>query len=236
MSGPELLIISPDPIDHPPVDWIRAVLPGTSAVYADPALLWRSARAIFSRGAIVTPDDMRPMIETVFDRDADGAVPPALAAASDKAEGIASGWTAIAGSNVLNLAKGYALDAGLWDPETITPTRLENEPHVTLRLALARDGVIVPYADDQDHRRAWALSEVSVAERRIASCLIPPALQDAATAARATWGRWERESDKVVLALLEADGNGYTLAASAKSGTAVVARYDARRGLSWVGD
>ena len=237
VPGPELLIVSPEPVDDPASDWIKSFLPGTSAVYADHGLLWRSAREVFRRGAIVTPDDMRPVIEAAFKRDADGAVPPGLAAASDKAEGEAWAHASIAGSNVLDFQKGYSLDAGLWEPETKTPTRLENEPHVTLRLARERGGSVVPYASrDQDIRRAWALSEVSVAQRRIASCPVPPALQGAADAARAGWGRWERESEMVLLALLVPDGDGYTLAACAKSGAAVAVRYDARDGLSWAGD
>ena len=118
---------------------------------------------------------------------------------------------------------------------TNTPTRLEERPHVTLRLACLRDGVIRPYADNTDQLLAWAQSEVSVAQYRIAACPIPSGLEAAAERANAQWGRWERDSPVVLLALLHPDGDGYRLEARAESGAVVMARYDARTGLSWPG-
>ena len=118
---------------------------------------------------------------------------------------------------------------------TNTPTRLEERPHVTLRLACLRDELIVPYAGDADPLLAWAQSEVSVAQYRIASCPVPAGREAAADAAKAQWGRWERDSPVVLLALLHPDGDGYRLEARAESGAVVMARYDARTGLSWPG-
>jgi CRISPR-associated endonuclease/helicase Cas3 len=233
VAGPELLVVSPEPVDEPAADWIMAALPGTGSVYRDHALLWRSARQVFGRAAIVTPDDMRPIIEAVFDRDADGAVPRALAASGDDAYANELSRIGIAAQNVLDFRKGYAADAGAWEPDTNTPTRLEDQPHVMLRLACLRDGAIVPYAEEPDGRRAWALSEVSVARYRIASCPLLPGLQVAVDEAKAEWGRWERDSPFFILALMTPDGNGYRLDARAESGAVVAARYDARTGLSW---
>jgi CRISPR-associated endonuclease/helicase Cas3 len=71
---PELLVVSPEAVPAPNSDWIKGPLPGTAAVYRDPALLWRSAREVFARGALTTPQDMRPLIEATFDRSAAGAV------------------------------------------------------------------------------------------------------------------------------------------------------------------
>jgi CRISPR-associated endonuclease/helicase Cas3 len=235
VDGPTLLVVSPEPVDDPTPNWIKAVLRGTGFVYGDHALLWRSAREIFRRRAIVTPDDMRPIIETVFNRDAPGAVPPGLAASDQTAHGEGLGQAGIAAQNVLDLRKGYVVGEGNWDPDTNTPTRLEERPHVTLRLACLRDGAIVPYAGDADPLLAWAQSEVSVAQYRIAACPVPCGLAVVADAARAQWGRWERDSPVVLLALLHQDGDGYRLDARAESGAVVVARYDARTGLSWPG-
>jgi CRISPR-associated endonuclease/helicase Cas3 len=232
---PELLVVSPDPVDDPPAHWIKAALPGTASVYRDHALLWRSAREVFRRGAIVTPEDMRPIIEAVFDRTRDGAVPPGLAASDQAAEGKKHAAVGLSAQNVLNLRRGYSIDAGLWEPDIDTPTRLEDRPHVTLRLACLRDGKIVPYAGDTDLLLAWAQSEVSVAQYRIAACPLPPELEAAALDAKMQWGRWERDSPVVVLALLRPDGDGYTLDARAESGAVVAARYDARTGLSLPG-
>jgi CRISPR-associated endonuclease/helicase Cas3 len=233
VPGPELLVVSPEPVEAPAVGWIKAVLPGTASVYRDHALLWRSAREVFRRGEIATPEDMRPLIEVVFDRDAEGALPPALEASADDAYAKELTRIGIAAQNVLDLRKGYDVTAGAWDPDTYTPTRLEDRPHVTLRLALLVDGKIVPYADDPDTRRAWALSEVAVAQYRIASCPIPVGLERAAETAKADWGRWERESKFVLLALLVTDGDRYRLDARRENGTPVIAWYDALTGLAW---
>lgn len=232
VPGPELLVLSPAPVAEPGADWIKAVLPGTASVYRDPALLWRSARAVFGRGAIVTPDDMRPLIEEAFDTQAPGAVPAALAREAERSEGINRAAAGIANQNVLRFDRCYQREAGFWEPETRVPTRLEDRPQVTLRLARLRDGAVVPYADDSDPRRAWSLSEVSVARHRVAACPVPAGLEAAAEAARAQWGRWERESERLLLAVMTAaDAVGYSIAAVAESGHEVTVGYDRDRGL-----
>jgi len=233
VPGPDMLVVSPEAVPDPDADWIKRPLPGTAAVYRDPALLWRSAREVFARGALTTPQDMRPLIEATFDRTADGAVPPTLAPASDRAEGKEMAEVGIASQNVLDVWKGYNRDAGLWESETRTPTRLEDRPTVTLRLARLRDGVVVPYAENPDPRRAWALSEVSVAQYRIAICPPPQGLETAIEGARAQWGRWERESERMLLALMTKDCSGYSFRARTEAGADVVARYDPSSGLEW---
>lgn len=236
LDQPELVVLSPEPVGAPEADWIKDVLPGTAAVYRDPALLWRSARAIFARGALTTPDDMRPMIEAVADGDAAGAVPPGLAFESNKATGKSGAAAGIAGQNVLRFRDGYRPDAGAWEPDTHTPTRLEERPQVTLRLARLHEGRIMPYAlVAGDVRRAWSLSEVVVAKRRLAACSLPPDLKAAALKAKEDWGRWERESDRFLLALLrpaEEEGS-YMLEGRAEDGATVYARYTLQEGLCW---
>ena len=233
VPGPEMLVVSPEPVPDPASDWIKRLLPGTAAVYRDPALLWRSAREVFRRGALTTPRDMRPLIEATFDRTAAGAVPPGLAAAADRAEGTEMAEVGIASQNVLDVWAGYNRDAGLWESETRTPTRLEDRPTVTLRLARVRDGKVVPYADDPDPRRAWALSEVRVAKYRIAACPPPPGLRSEIEAARALWGRWERESEQVLLAVMAETNETGTIAVCSEGGKDFEARYDKRLGLHW---
>jgi CRISPR-associated endonuclease/helicase Cas3 len=231
VAARELLVVSPDPVDDPKRDWIAASLPGTAAVYRDPALLWRGARAVFGRGAITTPEDMRDLIEAAADME---NVPPALARPAAEAEGKTLAQVGIAEQNVLDVWRGYDRAAGLWEPDTRTPTRLEDRPQVTLRLARLREGTVVPYVEDADPRRAWALSEVTVARFRIAACPVPAETEAAAAEARKQWGRWERDSDRVLLALLTEAEGGTTLAARAESGAAVTVAYSARRGLEWL--
>jgi CRISPR-associated endonuclease/helicase Cas3 len=229
--GPELLIVSPPPVADPGPAWILETLPGSALVYGD-ALLWRSARVLFAAGEIVSPSGLRGLIEGVY-APAD-AVPPGLTRAAGDAERRELRAAAVGRQAVLNLRAGYRADVGQWDSDVRTPTRLEERPTVRLRLAFERDGVLVPYASDTYQRRAWALSEVAVAQYRIAACPVPPGLTAAAERARGQWGRWEREAvDRVVLAILTPDGDGYRLAAQSEKGQAVAARYDATSGLSW---
>ncbi len=140
VNGPELLVVSPDPVAAPTSDWISGPQPGTAAVYRDPALLWRSARAVFGRGAIATPEDMRPLIEAAYGATAADAVPAALAGAAARAAGKERAAVGVARQNVLDFGRPYDCDSGFWERETHTPTRLEDRPQVTLRLALIRDG------------------------------------------------------------------------------------------------
>ena len=230
VPGPELLVVSPEPVDTPEADWIAATQPGTAAVYRDPALLWRTAREVFGRGAIETPGDMRPLIEAAYDAVSPGQVPPALARRAEEADGKARAAAGVAAQNVLDVWKGYRRDAGLWERDTRTPTRLEEREQVTLRLAVVRDGAVVPYATAPETRRAWALSEVSVAKRHVATCPLPAGLEAAAATAKEGWGRWERESDRYVLAVMEAAADGFTLAVKGEKGEGK-AVYDMRSGL-----
>jgi CRISPR-associated endonuclease/helicase Cas3 len=231
-----MLVISPAPIDAPEAGWIKDALPGTAAVYRDPALLWRSARAIFRREVLATPEDMRRLIEEVADGDAPGAIPSALAPAADVAGGRAAAAAGIGAQNVLKFADGYKRSAGAWEPDTHTPTRLEDRPMVTLRLALLREGRILPYAQGTgDIRRDWSLSEVSVAKHRFATSPIPPEYASVVEAAKRDWGRWERESERFVLVLLELtpEHGLYLLRGLTEGGSASLASYTPAQGLSW---
>ena len=235
LVAPEMVVLSPEPVDAPGSGWIADLLPGTAAVYRNPAVLWRGARALFAAGALVTPDDMRPMIEAA----AEGDVPEGLAAQTYRAVGVDQAAGGIARQNVLDFRRGYTPGSGAWEPDTHTPTRLEDRPQITLRLARREGDRIVPYApipgagSPDDVRRAWSLSEVSVAQYRLATCPIPTGWEEAAKAARQGWGRWERESERIVLALLEVtDTLGvYTLAGQAEDGSLVEACYLLQDGL-----
>jgi CRISPR-associated endonuclease/helicase Cas3 len=138
----------------------------------------------------------------------------------------------VARQNVLRFDRCYDRDAGFWEPETRTPTRLEERPQVTLRLALVRDGAVVPYVPDDDPRHAWSLSEVTIARHRVSACPPPPGLEVAVDRARQAWGRWERESTQILLAVMvEAEDGGFSIQAMVESGQRVLIGYDRNRGL-----
>lgn len=237
VAAPEFLVVAPEPVAEPPADWIAATQPGTLAVYRDAALLWRSARALFRRGMIVAPEEVRALVEEAYADEAEGAVPAALASSALRASGQDYAAADMARQNLLAFNKPYERAAGQWDPETRTPTRLEDQPRVTLRLAVLRDGAVVPYAEDPEPARAWALSEVSVAQHRVSACPVPAGLEAAAAEARAGWGRWERESERVLLAILcpvrdgtEA-GTGSRVGVTTPSDAQRSASYDAMSGF-----
>ncbi|EFH10703.1 CRISPR-associated helicase/endonuclease Cas3 [Pseudoroseomonas cervicalis] len=229
VPSPELLVVSPDPVEAPAADWLRAALPGTAAVYHDPALLWRGARALFQRGQICAPGELRSLIEAA----AEGETPPHLAAAADKAFGEDRAAGGQARQQVLRWAEGYTTTSGDWRPDTVTPTRKQDDPRVTLRLAVLRQGSLTPYAEAEEIRQAWSLSEISVSRRRVVACPVPAGLEAEARAVRAAWGQWLSEAPDVLLAILEPEpkGTGYRLAVESRSGDAAVLRYDARQGL-----
>jgi len=80
-----------------------------------------------------------------------------------------------------------------------TPTRL-GEPQTTFRLARIDDGRVVPWYHDQDRRRAWALSEVSVRTARLAGAPEDAAVGDA----KQDWPGWDRD---IPVLLLRPDGS-----------------------------
>lgn len=232
VDGPRLMLLSPAPDEDPPPDWL-AQHRGTAAIYP-PWLLWQSARALFGAGAIDTPGNVRDLVEAAY-RDGIDA-PAAMQRHVNRYQGEGFSKAAIAQMNVLKFDKGYTLAAAegsaYWQPDVRTPTRLENVPQVTLRLAVARDGAVVPYADDADPSRAWALSEVRVAAHRVADAPVPAALAAAAEAARASWGRWEREATaQVKLVVLQPAAEAWQAAVVDGRGVAGVLAYGPTTGI-----
>lgn len=196
VAGPDLLVLSPDPVVAPRADWLRALLPGTEAVYRDPALLWRSARTLFAAGAIVTPADIRALIEPVYAKEAD--VPAALQGSSDRAAGQDAAAAGIGRTNVLKPGDGYCRRNDGWEDDVRTPTRL-SAGQVTVRLARVENGRVVPWAAADPLARAWALSEVSVRANRLGTPVLDPALAILVEHAKADWPRHLREMPVLVL-------------------------------------
>lgn len=236
----EMLVVSPDPVAEPDALWIRRVLPRTAAVYRDPALLWRTARALFARGCIDSPAGIRALIEAAGD-DVSEAVPEGLLAANVQETGRGKAQYSEAARNVLPFDRGYAPESARWEAELATPTRLQEILHVTVRLAVVRGGVVAPWvsaagsAEPSDLRRDWALSEVAVAQYRLMSCAPPDGLEAAVAAARSGWSRWEREAEQTVLLLvLHETAEGWRGDGKNEAGQAVVIGYDRVYGLTVV--
>lgn len=233
----EICIFSPDPVADPDPKWISRVLPGTAAVYRDPALLWRTAKVLQLKGKIQSPDAIRELIEEAGNI---SDVPDGLMAASDEAEGKGRAARGEAMRNVLDYEAGYAPDSALWEREVRTSTRLEERPYVTVRLGVMKEGQVWPWAALQEgalaasheRKRAWALSEVSVARHALASCPVADTQQEAVAAARAEWSRWERQAeDQFLLLLLEETEEGWRGFGRNEATLDVVVEYHRQYGL-----
>jgi CRISPR-associated endonuclease/helicase Cas3 len=204
----ELIVKAPAFCDSPPADWLSSTMQSSEYIYGDPAILWRSMRALLQINAIQTPDRLRDLIEEVYGPDAE--VPPGLKAKSLEARGAASAERSHAGQSLLNLKDGYSGHAVAWvgeDHPTVR-TRL-GAAQTTLRLARVRaDGSLEPWAPGTGPMwRRWAMSEVKVSNYRAPELSIPVGFEAAAATAKADWGRREQErGDLIILPMLEMEG------------------------------
>ncbi|MDE0456274.1 MAG: CRISPR-associated helicase Cas3' [Chromatiales bacterium] len=243
---PELLVVAPEPVDDADEQWFGRVFLRAKYVYPDHARLWLTARTLQNTSAITgeieSPGGLRPLVEAVYGDDSETAIPDGLLASRMEAEGKAGADQGIATYNVLDFAKGYIRDGGAWDSDVRTPTRLDDNPQVTLRLARVVDGRIEPYARDaapDEPWRAWRLSEVNVSTRRVGGEAIPPDLDKAARAVKAGWTRFD--SDKLLVVIGQADAADRTLVGVALSAndadpTPVRISYHQGRGLEFPTD
>jgi CRISPR-associated endonuclease/helicase Cas3 len=137
-----------------------------AGVYQDTGVVWRSAKALFDAGFIDTPGNIRELIARVYDEDSLLLTPDCFEKAARDAEGKALERRSVAAGNLLNIWKGYNGNNQIWMRDDKIPTRLEDEPSTVFRLGLFSAGKIVPWImREADTRRAWALSEVSIAQR-----------------------------------------------------------------------
>lgn len=229
---PYLWVFGPAWSDDPPANWFKAALPKSAAVYPHHGHLWHSAR-VLRRGHFVMPDDARALIEGVF---GDEATPPrGLQGNANKAEG--QDWADISSArqNVVRLSDGYVRGGVVdWWREAATPSRLGE---ATTAVLLARwDGDrIVPWAEHENPRHAWAYSSVRVAERLIARRVAESdprrerAIQEIELALPGK-GKWS------VLLIMESTPSGWTGSALATGGDSEVGKssrwvYDQQSGL-----
>ncbi|MEH3144199.1 MAG: CRISPR-associated helicase Cas3' [Methylobacterium frigidaeris] len=228
IPGPALVVVAPDPAGPVGADWAKTAFPRAAHVYADHALLWRTARELVARPVLRVPEDVRAVIEAVYD-DGEDDIPPPLRPIRDAAIGRASAERSVAGQTLLVFQDGYRPDGRGWPEEGSAATRLAEERRI-VRLARAEGDRLVPWHTDPDPRLAWALSEVSVPERRLRGRRAPePRWREAAASARSGWGRFE---EAVLLLPLEPQQDGsWQGALLGKDGDRLTLRYDERTGL-----
>lgn len=199
----ELMVLSPDPEHVQDANWYAGLLPRSAGVYCDPGLVWRSAKALCDAGSIDTPGNIRDLIAKVYDSTSMLETPSEFDRKAIQAEGKDSSKRSIASGNLLGLHKGYYGNNHVWSPDQKTPTRLEEDPSTTFRLGKLEGDKIVPWFGgeglENDPKRAWALSEVSIASRRASGAAPLPALESRVQTAKLDWGKWERDMPLLVL-------------------------------------
>ncbi len=216
VAYPHLLVLSPDPTgldgatspsrpEGITARWCQALLPGTAAVYKNHGLLWLTARVLFQQAIWRIPEDVRRLVEAVYAPQEILTIPDGLQRAALKADGEDRAAGSQADRLVLKVAGGYAGNAGRWDDDTRTPTRLGEETRI-LRLARWQDGNLQPWCPNDDPSRAWALSEVSVRASRV--CGVPKPSGDQARAAAQACASWTRHDVEKLLLILESKAQG----------------------------
>lgn len=173
---PCLSVLSPDPLRVNDSKWLRDLLPGTQAVYANVGQLWLAIKCLLANNGFEMPKDARALIEGVYGDDAQGDIPPDLEFASEQAKGKQRSESNMGDFNCLDLEKGYTQASadhnGGWSEEVNIPTRLGGDT-VTVVLVREVKGEWVAYAGDVANK--WALSQLSLpkAEWEQVSRLIP---------------------------------------------------------------
>ena len=237
IAEPELVVLSGEPVEEPDKDWANRVLGRGARVYPDHALLWRSARALFRAGGIATPGCIRALVESVYDEATREEAPLALLHRELRSEGETSAASSIAQTNVLLLRAqggrahvGYSADAGSWDSDVRTPTRLSDD---SMRIRLGRfvEGAVLPWAETDATWRAWALSEVSVRVGRISGEDDSDSM--IASAVAAAKARWPEAERAVPLIALQEEGRTWRGRGCNSSGQTVQIRYSSNKGLSF---
>jgi CRISPR-associated endonuclease/helicase Cas3 len=227
----EFIVLAPPPVESPGEKWIKVAMPGTAAVYRNPTILWRTARALAREGAIVAPNAFRPLVEEVYDGI---ELPDAFSRATLRAEGDAAAFRSQGHQAVLRPENGYSREQMQWEDERRIETRI-NDGSLTIRLGrIAENGTIVPWAaNEAPEWKAWALSELRVRAWRLPNgARAPEKLAAPVGAVRSTWKRFEQE---IPLLVMEKDINDRWVACLVSSVDDQERHfaYDAGEGLSF---
>ena len=225
-GAPVFHVFSPEPTDDCGAGWFADVFPGGAWVYPDHGALWLGARWLAERGRLRVPEDLRELIEHVYGDESFDLIPPALQAASEKADGRRRADASVARFNQLEFQQGYRPEGAVssWRDDVSTPTRL-GEPTTTLRLARIVEGALRPWNEGGAY--AWERSEVTV--RRYLACSESPddrQLLDAEKARMPDEGRYV-----VVVALRRTTDEIWTGHALDERSSPATLAYDGIRGL-----
>lgn len=192
----DVLVLSPQATTAANARWPSDVLPFTAYVYPDRGWLWRTARLVDERCAIVTTD-VRDIVEAVY---GGTEVAPALGSDATRTADTRDGDRARGEQATLSLRAGYA-PGDVWELDERARTRL-GEMSVTLRLGTVAQGKLEPLGD------SWEDAEVPVARYPFSQPINAPADEARVAEVRRSWAPGERETPVLVLDRL---GRGHAL-------------------------
>lgn len=78
LAGPELMVVSPPPVEDAKADWYEQAFPLAKMIYEDHARLWKTAKTLFDEGKLVSPQRVRWLVESVYGKDALEDIPNGL--------------------------------------------------------------------------------------------------------------------------------------------------------------
>lgn len=233
LSRPELLVLSPEPVEDAPAHWYAALFPRARWVYQHHGQLWLTARELARRGEIAVPEQARALMEAVYG-EASEEIPEALIPKEDAQKGKDMAAMSQAWMNCLSPNQAYGAAQGFWEEDT--PTRL-GRAQCHLRLARWESGLLTPWAEGKaqtdDPARLWELSSVAVSKGRVAAeaPIADPALRRAVEEAKAAWPG--STSERVLLIPLtpgpEGEWDGIALG---KKGKEAKLSYHPQRGVA----
>ena len=201
VPGPALHVLAPDPDVVPDTNWLKHVLGSGAFVYPQD-IQWRTAKALFDKGAIRAPGGLRALIEAVHGSELP-EIPEALTGTEIETLGRHMSEAQQAFNQVLDAEDGYDQPQmqRVFDDDRF-PTRL-GIPQVTLRLAREEEGRVIPWAGEGP--TGWQLSEVQVSAARYRN--LPCVDQDRSeiAAVRDDWPDWMQAS--VLVAPVGEDGS-----------------------------
>lgn len=160
---PEIVVYMPRPDEKIKADWYSGVFPKAARVYEHHKHLWLTAKWLVDNKKFRVPYDLRTMVEYVYGEENERHIPEVFQRQENRADGNERASASLAQYQMLKLESGYMPDTLKWADDEKAPTRVGSLT-TTLRLAVWKNNVLVPYRDDD-----WSLSQVSVYRSLIAS-------------------------------------------------------------------
>jgi CRISPR-associated endonuclease/helicase Cas3 len=235
----ELVILAPPMIEDPPKDWLKELLPGTNAVYADTGVIWRTVCALAKSKRIATPGTVgdeggvRHLVESVYGKD-DTPVHLEKATLDARARVHADAATALYGT--LKVENGYNGSAIEWVNEIRVPTRLGRNPTIIRLARVMSDGKLEPWVAPDEFQsfpmwKRWALSEVGISVHTIPTGSAADHKYDHTIAeVRRSWGKYELDIPVAPL-VCGADGIWAGVLFAADGGKAIHFQYSPADGF-----